>query len=255
MGAVSPGAPATSAASRWFERVIAVAIGSLATAWWLRDAGEADPGANAATQPAVAATQPQPANAAAQPAVAASEPTVATQPAPTVAVAASRAPADAPAADPDAPALREPSRAGDPAAIDASPPPADAAAPAQSAGDAGTPALAPTPAGEPPSLPLPRMPGAMRLSDSSRFDAEAGAWVLKAAFRVHARSHHVLSFYRKALEDQGLSVTQADDPPQADGAERTYLHGRSRRVHPQVGLRTRPRERETRVWIRWRARA
>ncbi|MFO0636308.1 MAG: hypothetical protein U0168_26050 [Nannocystaceae bacterium] len=29
----------------------------------------------------------------------------------------------------------------------------------------------------------------------------------------------MLSFYRKALEDQGLSVPQADDPPQADGAE------------------------------------
>ncbi|MBX7084734.1 MAG: hypothetical protein K1X88_36355, partial [Nannocystaceae bacterium] len=148
----------------------------------------------------------------------------------------------------------------EPPATQASSPPAPLAADEADAGAAAVPGgpsepAAVAPAGAAPSLPLPRMPGAMRLSDSSRFDAQAGAWVLKAAFRVHARSHHVLSFYRKALEDQGLSVTQTDDPPQADGAERTYLHGRSRRVHAQVGLRTRPGELETRVWILWRARA
>ncbi|MBX7082023.1 MAG: hypothetical protein K1X88_22645, partial [Nannocystaceae bacterium] len=56
---MSPAASATRAASRWFERVVAVAIGSLATAWWLRGGGEADPGAIAAADPVATASQPE----------------------------------------------------------------------------------------------------------------------------------------------------------------------------------------------------
>ncbi|MBK6916943.1 MAG: hypothetical protein IPH07_06050 [Deltaproteobacteria bacterium] len=117
------------------------------------------------------------------------------------------------------------------------------------------PSAAPAAATEAPALPLPRMPGATRLSESVRYDEVAGAWVRKAAFRVHAREHHVLAFYRKALENEGLVVTEGEDPPDEAGGVRRYLHGRSRRVTAQVGVRTRVGALETRVWILWRARS
>ncbi len=115
--------------------------------------------------------------------------------------------------------------------------------------------LPPTDAAAPPLLPLPRMPGDTRLSSSARFDDAAGSWILKSAFRVHAREHHVIAFYRKALADEGLDVTLVEDPPGADGTVKTYLHGKNGRTHAQVGILPRTDALETRVWILWRARA
>jgi hypothetical protein len=106
-----------------------------------------------------------------------------------------------------------------------------------------------------PALPLPRMPGDTRLSNSSRFDETTRSWIVKAAYRVVAREHHVVAFYKKALVDQGLTVTQSQAQPAADGSVKTYLHGKSGRVHAQVGIAPRTDVLETRVWILWRTRA
>lgn len=163
----------------------------------------------------------------------------------------------------DAPAPRGPVAVGEP---EAAPPPEGEAIAGSRDGEAITQgdaigsapregeAVASASPGEAPPLPLPRMPGATRLSESARFDDAAGVWVRKAAFRVHAREHHVLAFYHKALENEGLAVTEGEDPPDADGGVRRYLHGRSRRVTAQVGVRTRVGALETRVWILWRQR-
>lgn len=105
--------------------------------------------------------------------------------------------------------------------------------------------------GPPPTIPLPRMPGSTRLSDSARLDAESATWVLKRAFKIHAREHHVLAFYEKALVDAGLRVSR--EAPAGPGT--TYLLGRSDRVAAQVGVRMRAGTLETRVWILWRERA
>jgi len=106
-----------------------------------------------------------------------------------------------------------------------------------------------------PALPLPRMPGDTKLSTSSRFDEENNAWIVKAAYRVVAREHHVVAFYRKALTDQGLTVTHSQAQPGADGSVKTYLHGKNGRVHAQIGIAPRIDVLETRVWILWRTRA
>lgn len=216
---------------RWIDRVLGVAVGALVTAWFLRRAPEAVVVADA-SDPAVA-------------------PTSAVRPAPepipvAVAAATTRAPeATARSSGPEAPS---PPRMAE---VVTAPREREAATasrqPATSPPEAAS-------AGEPPPLPLPRMPGDTRLSSSARFDAASESWVLKAAFRVHARDHHVLAFYRKALADQGLAVTQSEDPPTADGAVKTYLHGKSARVHAQVGILPRTDALETRVWILWRSR-
>ncbi len=104
--------------------------------------------------------------------------------------------------------------------------------------------------GEPPVVPLARMPGSTRLSDSARFDAESSTWVLKRAFKIYARDHHVLAFYEKALRDAGLRVSR--NAPPSGGM--TYLSGRNDRVAAQVGIRTREGVLETRAWILWRER-
>ncbi len=103
-----------------------------------------------------------------------------------------------------------------------------------------------------PEMPLPRMPGMTRLSSSAQYDAEAGTWKLKAAFRVNAHVPHVLAFYRKALADEGLEVDEPE--PESDDAPRVLV-GKSDRVHAQIGIRTKPNELETRVWILWRVRS
>lgn len=136
---------------------------------------------------------------------------------------------------------------------EAAPMPMPARATDESTGEAPTDAAPPTDTA--PLLPLPRMPGDTRLSSSSRFDAATKSWIVKAAFRVVAREHHVVAFYRKALTDQGLTVTFSQAPPAADGSVKTYLHGKSGRVHAQVGIAPRMDVLETRVWILWRTRA
>ena len=52
-----------------------------------------------------------------------------------------------------------------------------------------------------------------------------------------------------------VAVTEGEDPPDEEGGVRRYLHGRSRRVTAQVGVRTRVGALETRVWILWRVRS
>lgn len=148
---------------------------------------------------------------------------------------------------------RPPSRDADDAALPSDPPPAPtdiATAHAEAAADPR--AEAPTTTAAAPPLPLPRMPGDTKLSTSARWDETSSSWVLKGAYRVHARSHHVIAFYRKALLDQGLSVSIAEDPPTPEGAVKTYLRGKSSRVHAQVGIMPRTDSLETRVWILWR---
>jgi hypothetical protein len=105
--------------------------------------------------------------------------------------------------------------------------------------------------GAAPSLPLPRMPGMTKLSSSAQFDAETNTWKLKAAFRVNAHVPHVLAFYRKALANEELAV---EDVAPVSEDEPYVLIGRSERVHAQVGIRTKPHELETRVWLLWRVR-
>lgn len=101
-------------------------------------------------------------------------------------------------------------------------------------------------------MPLPRMPGMTKLSSSAHHDAETGTWKLKAAFRVNAHVPHVLAFYRKALENEGLVVEEPE--PESEDAPRVLM-GKSDRVHAQIGIRTKPHELETRVWILWRVRS
>jgi hypothetical protein len=218
--------------TRWIDRVLGIAVGSLATAWFLR--GDPEPvDETEAADPVVApATAVRPTPEPIPVAIAAATVRAAE---PVSRVAAVEPPrADAQPVSPGA--TVEPSRTG-------------AELPAARSAPAGE-----TPPGDAPPLPLPRMPGDTRLSSSARFDAATEAWILKAAFRVHARDHHVLAFYRKALADQGLTVTQSEDPPTADGAVKTYLHGKSARVHAQVGILPRTDALETRVWILWRSR-
>jgi hypothetical protein len=116
------------------------------------------------------------------------------------------------------------------------------------AGDRGAAATAE----EAPELPLPRMPGMTKLSSSARFDDATATWRLKAAFRVNAHVPHVLAFYRKALEDAGLALEQPE-PAAEEGP--FVLVGKSETVHAQVGIRSKPNELETRVWVLWRVRA
>ena len=105
---------------------------------------------------------------------------------------------------------------------------------------------------EAPELPLPRMPGMTKLSSSAEFDAETDTWKLKAAYRVNAHVPHVLAFYRKALENEALAV---EDIPPAGEDDPYVLLGRNDTVRAQVGIRTKPHELETRVWLFWRVRA
>lgn len=108
--------------------------------------------------------------------------------------------------------------------------------------------------GTAPTLPLPRMPGAARLSDAARFDDASKTWVLRASYRVHAHPPQVLSFYAKALADAGLAVTEGQDPVKDDGTAIAYLYGRSDRVRAQVSVRTQGNELEARIGILWRER-
>jgi len=103
-----------------------------------------------------------------------------------------------------------------------------------------------------PSLPLPRMPGMTKLSSSAEFDAATNTWKLEAAFRVNAHVPHVLAFYRKALADAELVVEDVT-PTSEDGPY--VLLGKNDRVRAQVGVRTKPHELESRVWVLWRVRA
>jgi len=219
------------ARARWIDRVLGIAVGSLVTAWFLRREPEPVAVEAEATDPVMApASAVRPTTAPIPVAVPTTGPVEATAPVPAVGVIAPVAARDA------ADASREP------------------AEPRRATADATREAASADPPGDAPTLPLPRMPGDTRLSSSARFDAATDAWILKAAFRVHARDHHVLAFYRKALADQGLAVTESEDPPTADGAVKTYLHGKSARVHAQVGILPRTDALETRVWILWRSR-
>ena len=204
---------------RWLDRVVGVAVGAGVTAWLLRS----DPSPPDESIPAAPGLLGSPESEIGSPVLEASAMAVA--PSPEVAPIAKREaePVVAPLEPAVSPRRVEP--------------------------------LPPTDAAALPLLPLPRMPGDTRLSSSARFDEAAGSWILKSAFRVHAREHHVIAFYRKALADEGLEVTLVEDPPGADGTIKTYLHGKNGRIHAQVGILPRTDALETRVWILWRARA
>lgn len=213
---------------RWFDRIVGVVIGSIATAWWLRP--EPVPAQTAGTTAAAAVDAP-------------------------VSHATTREDAAAVGASEGPHLLRE--RATEPRADDPAPLAAESPREAEPLPD--TPAqpetAPPTDLTPVPAVPLPRMPGDTRLSSTSRFDDETRSWILKTAYRVHARDHHVVAFYRKALADEGLAVTQSEDPPRPDGAVKTYLHGKNARTHAQVGIMPRVGALETRVWILWRTRS
>ena len=206
---------ASAGALRWIERVAGVALGSLVTAWWMRADPPADP-------PAPMEIDPAPHSA-----------------------AASLAPGD----DAAPRSVAAPVAAAAPVTVPASAPSiASEAAPIDDASPA------PPIDGTTPTLPLPRMPGAARLSDATRFDDASKTWVLRASYRVHAHPPQVLSFYAKALADAGLAVTEGQDPVKDDGTAITYLYGRSDRVRAQVSVRTQGNELEARIGILWRER-
>lgn len=217
----------------WLDRIVGVAVGSVATAWILRP----EPASDA---PAVALDASGPSSGSDGEAIGATGQGGVADPGGDLAAIA----ADPPRVD-HTPRETEAVSLGGPVpdrVVPAAEPPAP-------------PSPEPVAAVDTPVLPLPRMPGDTRLSASARRDHDKGAWILKAAYRVHARDHHVIAFYRKALADQGLVVTRTEDPPDASGATKTYLHGRSARVHAQVGILPRTDALETRVWILWRTRA
>ena len=239
------------APARWIERLVAMGAGSLLT-WWCVDVPRADRGDDddrAIARPVESGERDDPGTIAGSDGAAVVLDRAEGRGADPLPrgdeVVGSIAPA-APLAG-DAAAAAAVVEGVEPTATAADATAVDAVIPAPSA--------APAAAAEAPALPLPRMPGATRLSESVRYDEVAGAWVCKAAFRVHAREHHVLAFYRKALENEGLVVTEGEDPPDEAGGVRRYLHGRSRRVTAQVGVRTRVGALETRVWILWRVRS
>ena len=97
-------------------------------------------------------------------------------------------------------------------------------------------------------LPLPRMPGSVRLASAAELDDATGQWRLTAAFRVNAHVPHVLAFYRKALADAGLEV---DEIAPVDEQGMPVLRGRSDRVQARIDLTTKPGQLETRIWILW----
>lgn len=252
-----------SARHRWLDRLLGAAIGIAVTAWWFSRARHDERASVTATESTLVAT--------ALPEGGSSEGLADVVPLLDTTVEVQPSDADAPVNDADARevAVRDAVVAGssvrdaakadvatrDAAVRDAVP---DEVAPPSDLDDAQDPtALDPeaAPPGTAPELPLPRMPGDTRLSGTARFDAESSSWVIKGAYRVHARDHHVIAFYRKALLDQGLSVSLAEDPPAADGAVKTYLRGKSSRVHAQVGIMPRVGTLETRVWILWRTRS
>jgi hypothetical protein len=208
--------------SRWLDRIVAAAIGAGVMAWWTwpRATEHGDAIAQSDVAPIEVPHEPAPVEAPARQDVAvaavAEAPVRASEAVPVVAAPIVATPIEAPIEAPTSEA---------------------------------------TPSSSAPVLPLPRMPGDTRLSSSSRFDEESASWIVKAAYRVVAREHHVVAFYRKALTDQGLTVTHSQAQPAADGSVKTYLHGKSGRVHAQVGIAPRTDTLETRVWILWRTRA
>ncbi|MEM6293182.1 MAG: hypothetical protein AAGA54_18045 [Myxococcota bacterium] len=110
----------------------------------------------------------------------------------------------------------------------------------------------PRPAGEPPDVPLPRMPGTNQLRAGTKWDPQRGAWVRTHAYEIPARRGQVVAFYRKALEDASLSVTEVDGAPDEEGAVPVYLKGRRTGEHAHVTVRQDVAELKTRVRVIWR---
>ena len=108
------------------------------------------------------------------------------------------------------------------------------------------------PAGPPPDVPLARMPGTNQLRAGTKWDAQRGAWVRTHAFEIPARRGQVVAFYRKALEDAALSVTEVAGAPDQDGAVPVYLKGRRTGEHAHVTVRQDVDELKTRVRVIWR---
>jgi hypothetical protein len=105
------------------------------------------------------------------------------------------------------------------------------------------------PARAAPRFPLPRMPGTRKLRASAT-PAEGGrGWTLVQTLRVPAKLAHVEAFYRKALVDQGMSVSGSSTPARPN---RAYLRGRSRRAHADVTITGQEGRLQTTVQTIWR---
>lgn len=114
------------------------------------------------------------------------------------------------------------------------------------------PEAAPTPPGDAPDFPLPRMPGCNKLSSLEKFDFDKRAWVLTRAYEAPASTDLIVRFYRKALRDLDLELSEGKGAPAEDGSVRVFVKGRKDGAAAQVSIRQVPGEFDSRVRVIWR---
>ena len=95
------------------------------------------------------------------------------------------------------------------------------------------------------------MPGMQNLRRSDRFDTKKQVWVLVRASKVPAPLTAVTSFYKKALQTEGLSVSQIDEPPDQEGTKRATLKGRQGSTKVQIAIRQPAGSFETTARVIW----
>jgi hypothetical protein len=105
--------------------------------------------------------------------------------------------------------------------------------------------------GRAPAIRLSKLPGTRTLRTSARFDEELSAWVLTQSLRVPANAGQVESFYRKALEEEGLKVTAFVEPVTDEWAVRVTVRGRGRADKVSISIRQPPDEMRTTARIIW----
>lgn len=96
------------------------------------------------------------------------------------------------------------------------------------------------------------MPGSTLLRDAASRDDAQGFWLLSMSLRVPAHVHAVADFYRQALADAGLKLTEDRTAHGDDAVVTTTLRGRLPGVHGFVSAEQRPPELSTRVRVLWR---
>lgn len=89
------------------------------------------------------------------------------------------------------------------------------------------------------------------LRRTDRYDDELGRWVITRASRVPAPASAVESFYTKALEAEGMSVSRVDEPPDASGTRRVTLKARGKNGKAQVAIRQPAGELSTTARVIW----
>ena len=89
------------------------------------------------------------------------------------------------------------------------------------------------------------------LRRTDRFDPDKEVWVLVRASKVPAPLSAVTSFYTKALETEGLSVSQIDEPPDEEGTKRATLKGRLGNTKVQIAIRQPASSFETTARVIW----